>query len=142
MSMDRALIRGSRAEPPEAESLLALGCSNDHANLPPFRNFCKLRKRGYLLQSVAWFSLTTARPSSFSLAESHGVSAKLKVEVVISELCDNDNVTVLTFRCVICEILLSALLPTFSFNTIPSFFRYDMENSAPISIIRFSKLYV
>jgi len=36
---------GQGAEPAEAESFLAFGCSKDPASLPPFRNFCKLRKR-------------------------------------------------------------------------------------------------
>ena len=53
------------------------------------------------------------------------MSAKLKWEVVISEICVSKNVTILTFYYVICEILLLVLLPTFSFNTIPVFFRYD-----------------
>jgi len=51
------------------------------------------------------------------------VSAKLKWEVVISEICVSKNVTILTFYYVICEILLLVLLPTFSFNTIPVFFQ-------------------
>lgn len=46
------------------------------------------------------------------------MSAKLKAVVVISELCESDSTTILTFHCVICEILLLALLATFSFNTV------------------------
>jgi len=45
-SRGKALVKGSEAETPEAESFLDFGSSKDQTNLPHFRNFCKLR---YLL---------------------------------------------------------------------------------------------